>query len=164
MAVLYCRLAGSDVKIVLSFCMVPRKPNCLEPHRSFGMLMYTLPMSWPFRTLVVALLVIVGLGPQLACFMADQPAAASDMECCKEMIGACTAPNNSSQCCQVSAPTPFALAAKAVSHVVPRVEVVAATAAADLQWLFTADRQISRNIDTGPPDRNHESSSLVLRI
>ena len=121
-------------------------------------------MSWAFRVLVVGLLITVGLGPQLACFMADQPAAASDMECCKEMIGACTTPNNSSQCCQMSAPAPFALAAKAVSHVMLRLNVPVAAAETGLRGLFGADRQISRNTDPGPPHQHYEPSSVILRI
>src|SRR2546421_6369558 len=109
-------------------------------------------MSWRFRVLVFGLLVTVGLGPQLACFMPDQPAARSDMECCKEMIGACTAPNSSSDCCQMSAPAPPALAAKAVPHVSPRLALMDTPTEIASHVLFAADRQTSRYADPGPPD------------
>jgi hypothetical protein len=125
--------------------------------------MYTLHMSWQFRALVLGVLVSLGVAPQLACFMPDEPATASDMDCCKERIGACTAPNMSHGCCQTVAPTELGLVAKAFRQVMPRLDVAQTPIAPATDSFFETYGQFSRKADHAPPD-SHSPASLVLRI
>jgi len=134
-----------------------------ERQRS-GNIMYTLRMSWPFRAMVLGLLVSVGLAPQLACFMPDESLSQSDMDCCKEMIGACTASNMSRVCCQTVAPAPVGLTAKAVYDVMPRSMLVSATVEIAPEFLVRSDRQRTWFEDPGPPHQHGDSSFVVLRI
>ena len=120
-------------------------------------------MSWPFRATVLVLLLALGVAPQLACFMPDQTATQSDMDCCKEMIGACTAPNMSHECCQVAAPTVLGLAAKTVHHVALRFHVVEVTTDVASDLRFRLDNPFSRYSDPAPPDK-HGEFSLIRRI
>jgi len=125
--------------------------------------MYTLHMSWPFQAVVFGVLVSLGIGPQLACFMPDQAATQADMDCCKEMIGACTAPNMSHECCQVTAPTELGLAGKALHHLTPRLELADTTAEMAPDLLPRLAGPLSRITVHAPPDK-HGESSVVLRI
>jgi hypothetical protein len=126
--------------------------------------MYTLHMSWSFRAMVLGVLLSVGLAPQLACFMPDEPASQSDLECCKEMIGACTAPNMSHECCQTVAPATVGLTAKAAHDVMPRSTLVRATFEIVPELLGRSDRQWAWFEDPGPRHQGGDSSFVVLRI
>jgi hypothetical protein len=125
--------------------------------------MYTLYMSWPFRAVVFGVLVSLGTGPQLACFMPDQTVTQADMDCCKEMIGACAAPDMSHGCCQVTAPTELALAAQAAQQVIPRLELADSTADIAPDILSWIDGTPSSNTNHAPPDK-HRESLVILRI
>ena len=61
--------------------------------------MYTLRMSWPFRVLVLALLLGWGVAPQLACFMPEQ-ATQAEMDCCEKMAGECGQTQMTHECCR----------------------------------------------------------------
>ena len=125
--------------------------------------MYTLHMSWPFRTLVLGLLLAWGLAPQLACFMPDQPLTAAEMDCCKEMASDCSTANMTHACCKTVVRTDPGVAAKVVRHDVPQLAVADRTLniAAELSRNF--DSQFSRQTDHAPPVKGG-GSSLVLRI
>jgi hypothetical protein len=125
--------------------------------------MYTLHMSWPFQAVVFGILLSLGIGPELACFMPDQTATQADMDCCKEMIGACTAPDMSHECCRVTAPAELGLAGKALHHVVSRLELARATTDIAPDLLSLVAGPLSRTTDHAPPDE-HGEFSLVLRI
>jgi len=126
--------------------------------------MYTLHMSWSFRATVLGVLLSVGLAPQLACFMPDESVSQSDMDCCKEMIGACTAPNMSHECCQTMGPAQVGLTAKAAYDVMPRSTLVRATFEIAPESLVRSDRQPAWFEDPGPPHKHGHSSFVVLRI
>jgi hypothetical protein len=125
--------------------------------------MYILHMSRSFRALVFGVLLSLGAGPQLACFMPDQPATQADMDCCKETVSDCNAGNMSQGCCQITAPAEVGLAAKAIQHVLPRLDVVGMTADATLALLFRTDDRLSRYTDHAPPD-TYSQASPILRI
>jgi hypothetical protein len=126
-------------------------------------LMYTLHMSWSFRTLALGVVVAWGLGPQLACFMPDQALTRADMDCCKGMAGDCNSANMSQACCQTAVRTEVGVAAKVVRHVMPRLDVAAATTSTVPDVFFAFDRQPARQKDHAPPD-SLGNSSPVLRI
>ena len=125
--------------------------------------MYTLHMLWSFRVLVWGVLLTIAVGPQLACFMPDQTVTQSDMDCCKEMIGACTAPNASSGCCQVTAPTELGLAAKALCHVMPRFDLAGNSIASGPDSLLPIIEHLFQYTGHAPPEI-YSQSSTVLRI
>jgi hypothetical protein len=125
--------------------------------------MYTLTMSLPSRLLVLGVLVSLGVAPQLACFMPDQPVTPPDMDCCKEMIGACTGPNMSHQCCQTVAPLDLGLTAKTFRHMMPHLEFASTLIEIAPHSFFGSDGQSSKRTDNAPPDKQSQSS-LVLRI
>jgi hypothetical protein len=114
--------------------------------------------------MVLGLLVSVGLAPQLACFMPSESLSQSDMECCKEMIFACAAPNMSHECCQTLAPAPVGLTEKASYDVMPRSTLVGATVEIARELLVRFDRQRAWFEDPGPPHQHGDSSFVVLRI
>jgi hypothetical protein len=125
--------------------------------------MYTLYMSRSFRALVFGILVSLGAGPQLACFMPGQPVTQADMDCCKEVISDCNAGNMSHGCCYISAPTNAGLAAKAVQHLMPRFKVAGSLADLTPDLPFQPDNRLSRYADHAPPDK-HNQASPILRI
>jgi len=125
--------------------------------------MYTLHMSWSFRTLVLALVMAWGIAPQLACLMPDQTLTPAEMDCCKGMAGDCSSSNMSQACCQTTVRTEVVIAAKVVRHVMPRLDVAAATTNINPDLFFAFDGQPPRQTDPVPPD-SPGNSSPVLRI
>jgi hypothetical protein len=126
-------------------------------------LMYTLNMSWPFRALVLGVLLVWGLGPQLACFMPDQALTPDEMDCCKGMAGDCSSANMSHACCQTAVRTDVGVTAKVVRHVMPRLDIAAATTHISPDLLSWFDRYLSIETDHAPPDKPG-GTSLILRI
>jgi hypothetical protein len=126
-------------------------------------LMYTFHMPWPFRALVIGVLLSWGLAPQLACFMPGQMPTQSEMDCCQGMAGDCSGANMSHACCQTVVRTDLGVAAKIIRHVVPRQDQLAAVTdrAPDLRIRF--DNQFITETDHAPPGRL-AGSSLTLRI
>ena len=114
--------------------------------------------------MVLGVLLSVGLAPQLACFMPDESATQSDMDCCKEMIGACTAPNMSHECCQTVAPAQVGLTAKAAYDVMPGSTLLSVMFEIAPKFLVRSDRQWAWYEDSGPPHKDGDSSFVVLRI
>jgi hypothetical protein len=125
--------------------------------------MYTLHMSWSFRTLALGVVLAWGLAPQLACLMPDQALTAAEMDCCKGMTGDCSSANMSQACCQTTVRTDVGIAAKVVRDVAPRLDVAAATTDILPHVFFAFDGQPPRQADHAPPD-NPRNSSQVLRI
>src|ERR1700757_1465436 len=72
---------------------------------------YTSPMSWSFRGLVLTVGMLCGLAPQIACFMPDQPLTQPEMDCCAKLANDCGQMNMS--CCRPVVRTDVGIAAKA---------------------------------------------------
>jgi hypothetical protein len=125
--------------------------------------MYTLPMSSCFRLLVLAILLTVGLAPQLACFMPDEGAMQADMDCCKGMTGDCSAANMSHACCQTVVRTDVGLTAETIQHAMPRVDVAEYGGNIVSTSLVPIYGDFSRQTDHAPPDKPGQFP-LVLRI
>jgi hypothetical protein len=125
--------------------------------------MYTFYMSWPFRTLVLGVLLAWGLAPQLACLMPDQALTPAEMDCCKEMAADCSAANMSHACCTTVIRTDLGIAAKVVRPDVPQLAVADRTPNIAAAFSTSFDRQISPQTGHAPPDKAGESS-LILRI
>jgi hypothetical protein len=124
--------------------------------------MYTLHMSWPFRGLVLAVLLGWGLAPQLVCFMPDQTPTSSEMDCCKGMAADCNDSNMSQACCQTVVRTDIGIAAKTDHDVKPRVQTESRTIAATVPVvIFSFDPPGLKQSDHTPPP---SASSLILRI
>jgi hypothetical protein len=125
--------------------------------------MYTLQMSWPFRSLVLGILLAWGIAPQLACFMPDQAPTPAEMDCCKEMVGDCTSATMSHACCKTVIRTDLGIATKVVRHGLPELGVADGTPTIALDFSPHFDSHFSRPTDHAPPDKAG-GSSLVLRI
>jgi hypothetical protein len=125
--------------------------------------MYTLQMSWPFRTLILGVLLAWGLAPQLACFMPDQALTPAKMDCCKEIAGDCSDASMTHACCKTVVRTDPGMAAKIARHDVPRLDAAGRTTDIATDFFPIVDHQLSRQTDHSPPDKSG-GSSLILRI
>jgi hypothetical protein len=129
----------------------------------FEYMIYTLHMSWPFRALVLGVVLSWGLCPQLACFMPVQAPTPAEMDCCKGLSSDCNSSNMSQACCQTAVRLEAGVAAKVFRHAAPRLAVAAVAANAVHDLLIPFDRQLSIQTDHAPPD-SPGNSSPVLRI
>jgi hypothetical protein len=87
--------------------------------------MYTLPMSWSFRALVVGVVMAWGLGPQLACFMPENMLTEAERDCCEKMASECGGTNMSHECCRTVVRSDVGIATKVVRSVMPHFDVAA---------------------------------------
>src|SRR5262249_17139469 len=122
--------------------------------------MYTFHMFWPFRGLVLAVLLGWGLAPQLACLMPEPTASQSEMDCCKGMAADCSAANMSQTCCQTVVRTDIGIVAKTDRNMMPMC--VAGNAVVLLPALTASfDPPALKPSDHAPPPGG---SFLILRI
>jgi hypothetical protein len=122
--------------------------------------MYTLHMFWPFRGLVLVVLLVWGLAPQLACLMPEPTATQSEMDCCKGMAADCSTANMSQTCCQTVVRTDIGIVAKTDRNMMPLC--VAAYTIVILPALRASfDLPALEQSDHAPPPGG---SSLILRI
>jgi hypothetical protein len=126
-------------------------------------LMYTLHMSWPFRALVIALVVAWGIAPQLACFMSDQTFTKSEMDCCQEMASDCSSANMSDACCRTLVRTDVGIAAKVVRNIMPRFDVEERASDISVGIPPNGSRELSIH-DSHAPPAEALVSSIILRI
>ena len=128
-----------------------------------GRLMYTLHMSWPFRALVLLILLGWGIAPELICFIPDQPSSSSqaEVDCCQKMAGECGNTQMSHQCCRPEVKTQIGVAAKIIRQSMPVSE--AAKWNPDITTaLHDCWKVLATTIDR-PPDKPLLSPS-ILRI
>jgi hypothetical protein len=124
--------------------------------------MYTLHMTWPFRILVISVVMVWALMPQLACFMPDPTATPAEMECCKEMMNDCSGMNMSHECCRTPAHSEVGIIAKATRVNQPHMaEAVMLNVESSL--VLTPVRRLASQ-DTHAPLHSADASPLVLRI
>jgi hypothetical protein len=125
--------------------------------------MYTLHMSWSFRTVALSAVLVWVLAPQLACFMPSQAAMPSEMDCCKGMAADCHRANMSQSCCQTWVRTDLGISTKVVRNPMPPIDS-AGDWADPLAGLPGGDfSELSTHNSHAPPPETVVSSS-VLRI
>src|SRR5256885_1344153 len=79
-------------------------------------------MSWSFRVMVLTVVLVWGLGPQIACFIPDQPLTPHEMDCCEKMAGECGRMDMS--CCRTVIRTDVpGITAKAFRNIMPHVDI-----------------------------------------
>jgi hypothetical protein len=81
--------------------------------------MYTLHMSWPFRSLVLSVALAWTVAPQLACLMPEQVLTKAEMDCCERMAGECSGVSMSHACCRPVTRTDIGIGARVVREVMP---------------------------------------------
>jgi hypothetical protein len=122
--------------------------------------MYTLRMSWSFRTLVLSVAMVWALAPQIACFMPDEMTEA-ERECCKQMAHDCGNAGMSHECCKTVVRPDVGALAKAVRDIAPDATVLDRTI--DSLSLVELPRVFSAPSYHAPP-HDFGASPLVLRI
>jgi hypothetical protein len=125
--------------------------------------MYTLHMSWPFRALVLAVVLAWGLAPQLACFMPDQALTESEMDCCEGMASDCSSANMSHACCRTVVRTDVGIAAKVVRNLMPTFDVAERATDISIALPLRVIRELSIHNSHAPPS-GALVSSVILRI
>jgi hypothetical protein len=125
--------------------------------------MYTLHMSWQFRTFVLGVLLTCGLASQVACFMPDQALTTAEMDCCKTMAGDCSGANMTHACCKTVVRSELGVAARIDRHDVTQLDVVDRTSNVATECFLQFDRRLSRHTDHDAPDKAG-GDSLILRI
>jgi hypothetical protein len=126
--------------------------------------MYTLPMSWTFRALAVAVILAWGFVPQLACFVPEQMLTQAEQDCCAKMAAECGGTMTMSHaCCRAVVRPDAGIVTKATRDVMPRVDVAEIWAEAVPVLLPDVSRDTVRQTDHAPPGAL-TVSSLVLRI
>jgi len=122
---------------------------------------YTLPMSWSFRTLVLSLAALWALAPQIACFMPGQMTQA-EQECCQQMGGDCAGSGMSHECCQTVVRPDVGTLAK-LRDVMPDDNVAERVFETESFFLFVGSHPIAAPADETPPAPSG-ISSVILRI
>ena len=126
-------------------------------------LMYTLHMSWPFRALVLTVVVAWAIAPQLACFMPDQTFTKSETDCCQQMATDCSSANMSDACCRTMVRTDVGIAAKVVRNIMPRFDVAERAIDISIALPSNGSRGLSIHNSHAPPAESLVSS-VILRI
>lgn len=128
--------------------------------------MYTLRMSWRFRTLVLSTALVWALAPQLAaCFLPETMMTESEADCCKHMAGCGEGNMESHGCCRQVLRSDVATTVKALRQVDPRVESSATLMTQALPpLLFAADGRVLFVGNVHAPPSDPQVSSLPLRI
>ena len=124
--------------------------------------MYTLLMSWTFRSLVMTVAMVWGLGPQIACFMPNEPPAKAEMDCCEGLSSDC-GPSMSQDCCRTVVRSGAGIAAQSIRKVMPRTELAKKTVDFPASPALSGSRQLPVQISHAPPPVP-EDSSTILRI
>jgi hypothetical protein len=125
--------------------------------------MYTLPMSWSFRVLVVGVVMAWGLGPQLACFMPENMLTEAERDCCEKMASECGGTNMSHECCRTVVRSDVGIATKIVRNVMPHFDVASPTAETHVILCLTFFPQFLIADGHAPPGQAGVSF-LTLRI
>jgi len=123
--------------------------------------MYTLHMSWPFRALVLLVVLGWGIPPELICFLPEESLTQAEMDCCQKMAGECGDTQMSHQCCRPEVRTQVGIAAKIIRQSVPVSE--AAEWNPDITKLLHDSWNVAEITIDRPPDKPPLSPS-ILRI
>jgi hypothetical protein len=123
---------------------------------------YTSHMSWPYRVLILTMVVVWGLIPQIACFMPDQSPTQAEMDCCQKKAPDCGEMNMT--CCRTVGPAQIVgINAKPVRNPMPDVDVASAPVSIAVVSLPAALTGSAIPNDHAPP-YDSAASSLILRI
>jgi hypothetical protein len=76
-------------------------------------------MSWPFRALVLLVVLGWGIGPELMCFLPEETSTEAELDCCQKMAGECGDTQMSHQCCRPEVRTQVGVAAKIIRQNMP---------------------------------------------
>ena len=125
--------------------------------------MYTVHMSWSFRSLVLIVAMAWGVAPQIACFMPDQTLSQQEKDCCKEIASDCAGSNMSHECCRTVVRTDVGIAAKAIRHVLPDSHLPNITTDIVRPMPLDGSRQLATRNNYAPP-HDRKALSSILRI